>query len=343
MDRLRRMRLVRAFALMLVTLGVTFTGFAANAPKADAALTTTQVQWNLATLGYLTYSGVDGSYGPKTKSAVMTFQGNRCLTVDGSAGPITQTQLINVVKAVQAKVGTTQDGLGGPKTKAAIIAYQKRNGLVADGMAGPATMAKMGIARVLNCGSMIVGDPTADSSGVACPAGTVNLGVHAGYRNGYRIGVRLCQIPNLRSIAAESNPNSAYYIPGANGKAVVNSRVAKGAYHMAAAANAAGRPLTVTSGFRSMKHQSALCQGDYNCRNGINYYKVAKPGWSNHQSGAALDFQGMYVFKSGATCANRATAWGSPQWVWLNSNARKYGFKQNAMEAWHWDPTPGRC
>lgn len=42
-----------------------------------------------------TYLVADGSFGPKTKSAVMQFQGLHGLTQDGSCGPKTWDKLIN--------------------------------------------------------------------------------------------------------------------------------------------------------------------------------------------------------------------------------------------------------
>jgi hypothetical protein len=122
----------------------------------DAAQTisTTQVQWDLAGLGYLSWSGIDGIYGPVTTAAVKTFQSNVCITVDGIAGPQTDASLSTVVKEVQSKVGATQDGLFGPQTKADVEAYQRAHGLTANGQAGPNTMRVMGITRVHMCGTL---------------------------------------------------------------------------------------------------------------------------------------------------------------------------------------------
>ncbi|MBO0746159.1 MAG: peptidoglycan-binding protein, partial [Candidatus Dormibacteraeota bacterium] len=124
-----------------------------HAAAATQSISTTQVQWDLAGLGYLPWSGIDGVYGPQTTAAVKTFQSNVCIAVDGVAGPQTDASLGSVVQAVQGKVGATQDGLFGPQTKAGVEAYQRAHGLTVDGQAGPVTMGAMGITRVHSCAS----------------------------------------------------------------------------------------------------------------------------------------------------------------------------------------------
>ena len=113
---------------------------------------TRQVQWDLAGLGYLPWSGIDGASGPQTKGAVRSFQSDRCLAVDGVAGPQTDGALSSAVSSVQGKVGATRDGAYGPKTKSAVIAWQRAHKLTADGQAGPATMKAMGLTRSASCG-----------------------------------------------------------------------------------------------------------------------------------------------------------------------------------------------
>lgn len=112
-----------------------------------------QVQWNLAGMGYLPWSGVDGVIGPQTTSAVRSFQQNACIAVDGVAGPVTDSRMAEQIRKVQRKAGTTADGAYGPNTKAAVERYQRANGLAVDGMAGPATMRDMGVDRSMSCDS----------------------------------------------------------------------------------------------------------------------------------------------------------------------------------------------
>ena len=92
---------------------------------AATTISTTQLQWDLAGLGYLSWSGIDGIYGPVTTAAVRSFQSDAGITVDGIAGPQTDGVLSTVIKEVQAKVGATQDGLFGPQTKADVEKYQR--------------------------------------------------------------------------------------------------------------------------------------------------------------------------------------------------------------------------
>ncbi|MFD7626577.1 peptidoglycan-binding protein [Streptomyces sp. NPDC059851] len=105
------------------------------------------LQRNLAGLGYLPLSGVDGVYGPITKNAVLSFQSDNDIAVDGIAGPQTNGTLAAKVKQVQSAAGTPADGDYGPATLSAVRSYQAARNLEVDGIAGPQTMAAMGIAR----------------------------------------------------------------------------------------------------------------------------------------------------------------------------------------------------
>jgi peptidoglycan hydrolase-like protein with peptidoglycan-binding domain len=326
--------LFAVFALLAAGL---VTGFTGSSPAAAATLTTTQVQMNLAGLAYLTYSDVDGADGPKTQGAVKKFQIDRCMDADGAAGPRTGDQLVAQMKLVQGKVGVYADGLNGPTTKQAIINYQKANGLTADGMAGAATFAKMGLTRIRVCGGPIVGSMTSDSSTVACFAGTRDLGVHDAYAAGTKIRARLCAIPGFKSSSDESRSGSAYYVSGANGDVIVNARASGTVMGVYRAAINSGVAISATSSFRTMAHQQALCNGDSGCRNG-NYSLVARPGYSNHQLGAAIDYSMPHSPNSGATCTNnRDTNTGDALWNFLFRNASRFSIRQYAVESWHWE------
>jgi N-acetylmuramoyl-L-alanine amidase len=127
----------------------------------------------LKALGY--YGGnIDEIFGPKTKSAVRSFQHDQKIQVDGIIGPVTGKHLQQAtekakpadqynldaiipypgryiehgsrgkdVKRVQRAVGVRPDGIYGPVTKAAIKAYQRRHGLAVDGIVGPETWNMM--------------------------------------------------------------------------------------------------------------------------------------------------------------------------------------------------------
>jgi D-alanyl-D-alanine carboxypeptidase len=94
---------------------------------------------------------------------------------------------------------------------------------------------------------------------------------------------------------------------------------------MQRAAAGAGVALRISSGFRTMAEQQRLyaCYVDCNCN---NCNLAARPGYSNHQSGKALDLN---------TSASGVLGW-------LNAHASAYGFARTvSSEAWHWEWTGG--
>lgn len=87
---------------------------------------------------------------------------------------------------------------------------------------------------------------------------------------------------------------------------------------MRAAAARDGVTLRIVSGFRSMKEQQVL----YACHKQGKCPLAAKPGYSHHQDGLALDLnardRGVYD--------------------WLSRNASSFGFRRTvASEPWHWE------
>jgi hypothetical protein len=89
---------------------------------------------------------------------------------------------------------------------------------------------------------------------------------------------------------------------------------------MAKAAEGAGLNMRLNSGFRTPQEQAYL----YNCYKTCSCNscsEAASPGWSNHQSGHALD-----INVSGGVLG------------WLNANGGAFGFKRTvASETWHWE------
>jgi LAS superfamily LD-carboxypeptidase LdcB len=137
------------------------------------------------------------------------------------------------------------------------------------------------------------------------------------------VKIRICAVSNLPSTSEESN--GGYGIVGADGKAVVNSRVSGAVYAMVAAAAQDGVTLTASSGFRTMAHQQALYAAD------PDPTRVAVPGTSNHQMGLAIDFAGL-PSTAGPIAGNQ-------YWEWLSAKAANFGFKNYPAEAWHWSVT----
>lgn len=143
---------------MQITRNHSCGGPGSGAP-APGVSTTTQLQWNLAGLAYLPWSGIDGIPGPQTVAATEAFQTDRCLAVDGIVGPQTTGALTGVVKAVQTAAGATADGGYGPNTRTAVLSWQSAHQLSADGQAGPTTMTAMGVTRAVHCSGPPSGTP----------------------------------------------------------------------------------------------------------------------------------------------------------------------------------------
>jgi hypothetical protein len=141
---------------------------------------------------------------------------------------------------------------------------------------------------------------TATGSPTTCPTGT-DAGTGDGYQNGQLVKVTLCTV--------QGKP--------------LNVQIAAQVTSMLVEGRAVG--LQSGSGFRTMAEQQYL----YNCYltkscNGGNL--AAKPGYSNHQMGLAMDFHcNGPTISSGDACFN-----------WLQQNAAKYGLKNLPSEAWHW-------
>ncbi|HEY0137848.1 MAG TPA: M15 family metallopeptidase [Nannocystis sp.] len=116
-----------------------------------------------------------------------------------------------------------------------------------------------------------------------------------------------------------------------DGKPVEKS-TANAYWVMREAAAAAGVDMHINSGFRTMSEQQYFYNCYVNC-NCNNCNQAAKPGYSNHQSGHALDLN--------------ASAPGV--YNWLAAHGGAYGFKETvASENWHWEwwgggPKGGIC
>lgn len=113
----------------------------------------------------------------------------------------------------------------------------------------------------------------------------------------------------------------------------VEVETANAYYQMQQAAAADGVGIKVVSGFRTMSEQEYLygCYINCNCN---NCNLAAKPGYSNHQSGHALDLN---------TAATGVLNW-------LNAHGEYYGFARTVpSEPWHWEwwgggpPANGPC
>jgi D-alanyl-D-alanine carboxypeptidase len=99
--------------------------------------------------------------------------------------------------------------------------------------------------------------------------------------------------------------------------AEVELETARAFLAMREAAAADGIELMIRSGWRSNERQLWLYQA---WRMGVGN-KAARPGYSNHQAGRALD---IYLDE--------------PTFAWLERNARRFGFRRTVRgEPWHWE------
>lgn len=162
-----------------------------------------------------------------------------------------------------------------------------------------------------------------DSSSVSCASGTNDLGIQDGYHDGQLVKIRVCAVSNLASTSEESN--GGYGMPDAGGKVIVNSRVSGAVYTLVQAANSNGVSLSASSGFRTMTHQQTLFNQN------PDPSRVARPGYSNHQMGLAIDFAGLPSTPGPVS--------GNSIWDWLSQNAANFGYKNYPAEAWHWSVT----
>lgn len=101
----------------------------------------------------------------------------------------------------------------------------------------------------------------------------------------------------------------------------VETKTANAYIAMQDAARRAGISIRIVSGFRTNAEQERLygCYVNCNC-NSCNL--AARPGYSNHQSGSALD---LNTSSSGVLS-------------WLNTNGARFGFRRTVpSEEWHWE------
>jgi hypothetical protein len=106
---------------------------------------------------------------------------------------------------------------------------------------------------------------------------------------------------------------------------LVEKRTGNAYVVMQDAAARSGVGIRINSGFRTPQEQQYLYNCYINCNcNSCNL--AAAPGYSNHQSGLALDLN----------TANGAV------FNWLNANAASYGFRRTVpSEPWHWEYNGG--
>ncbi len=150
-------------------------------------------------------------------------------------------------------------------------------------------------------------------SATNCEAGT-DAGIGDGYRDGVLTKIKLCNVQGI----------------------IVNSQISKNVDQLLTAAKNSGISLS-GGGFRTMASQKSLFAK--NCGGGSCRPPTARPGYSNHQMGLAIDFtyNGRLIVCSGGISAKTCRSSGANKgFNWLDANAIKYGLKNFPKEAWHW-------
>jgi hypothetical protein len=172
----------------------------------------------------------------------------------------------------------------GPQTEAAVKKFQAKHGVPVTGYYGPKTRAAFA-----KLGAKIAIHDKVDGGG-----STV-----MGYVKGVARRIKVSSVGGGKVMRID----------------------AAGAYkRMAAAAKSAGITLRVNSAFRSMAAQQRL----YKLYKSGKGNLAARPGYSNHQGGIAVDIE------VGSTA--------SPTYKWLARNAAKHGFRRTVpSEPWHWE------
>jgi LAS superfamily LD-carboxypeptidase LdcB len=132
--------------------------------------------------------------------------------------------------------------------------------------------------------------------GILCLAATAQARTITGYDHGEKTKVKI--------------------VSCGNSEAELHTAVAFRA--MAHAAEKAGLDLRIRSGFRSYEKQKALYKKYVRGHGNL----AARPGYSNHESGRALD---IYITDYRVL-------------EWLQKHASEYGFHRTVPgEAWHWE------
>jgi hypothetical protein len=165
-----------------------------------------------------------------------------------------------------------------------------------------------------------------NTANVPCSAGTIDVGEADGYSAGQKYLIRLCEIPGFTSASTED----------INGLVRVNSTASGKWLQVFNQAKAAGINLTATSSFRTMSKQISLygCYKSGDCHGGN---EAAKPGYSNHQIGFAIDIDINTAGKDPSLTTCKANPGAYPTYSWLATNAPAQGIDAKVVsECWHW-------
>lgn len=141
---------------------------------------------------------------------------------------------------------------------------------------------------------------------------------------GYRDGVA----KDIELVLVQGDESKGIWLEAATARAFLS---------MEQAARADGIELDIESGHRDHELQKRLRAERHNpdgtlTKAGRDKGQAAKPGWSKHESGEAIDFK---------NCNDDD----DPVYKWLVANASRFGFKRTVLkgpprgdgERWHWE------
>ena len=166
-----------------------------------------------------------------------------------------------------------------------------------------------------------------DTTQIPCQGNVLGEQEVTGYRDGAAYRIRICLIG----------------LPDGSSGPWVNSQISEAYSRMAQSAHASGISVR-GGGFRTMESQIAArqrngCPDIYNAPASACRIPTARPGYSNHQMGFAVDMTAIPV-----SCPVEVVVGGqdfcqnpsNPTWQWLTSHANQYGLYQLRTEPWHW-------
>lgn len=250
---------------------------------------------------------LDGDFGRRTEAALKRYQTSRGLEPSGLVDAPTRAALAERRPALPRELAL---GAFGPEVRALQETLNRHGAaLTLDGDFGGGTERAVRAFQAANDLSIdgIVGEDTrallARTDARRIPDDAPGDRATTGYRRGRPFPIELVSIGGGEALA----------------------RPAAAAFRaMRDAAARDGVRLHVVSSFRSMDEQRALyaayLRGDGNL--------AAQPGYSNHQSGIAVDI---------TTGGSRDSA----SYRWLAKNAERFGFHNTVKsEPWHWEHLP---
>lgn len=164
-----------------------------------------------------------------------------------------------------------------------------------------------------------------NTSDIPCAAGTTDAGEADGYSVGKKYIIRLCEIPGFKSNSSED----------VNDLVRVNSTASGKWLQLFSSSQGAGITLVANSSFRTMAKQQSLygCFKSGDC-NGGN--EAARPGFSNHQIGFAIDID-IAPGKDPSLTSCKSSPDSYPTYKWLAGNAPAIGIDAKVLsECWHW-------